>query len=169
MAPIVDLAGARFGLLTVIRPVGKKSRGVLWECQCDCGGTKEIVGFRLTQGVYGSCGCKKSRKSWESYSPIRRHHPLANTYTMMLQRCYNENHDKFSYYGGRGIQVCDRWRFGEGGVPGFECFVADMGDKPSSTHTLDRKNNDAGYSPANCRWATKAEQAANRRPYKRAA
>lgn len=165
----LDLAGRRFGLLTAVRPVGMKNRGVLWLCQCDCGGSKDIVSFRLTRGVYGSCGCKKSRKSWDSYSPIRKGHALANTYSMMVQRCHNENHDKFEYYGGRGIFVCDRWRYGENGVPGFECFAADMGQKPTQLHTLDRRDNNAGYSPDNCRWATKSEQQSNRRPYKRAA
>lgn len=165
----LDLAGRRFGLLVAVRAVGNKSRGVLWHCQCDCGGSKEIVSFRLTRGVYGSCGCKKSRKSWESYSPIRKGHPLANTYSMMMQRCHNANYDKFEYYGGRGIFVCDRWRFGEGGVPGFECFASDMGGKPSALHTLDREDNNKGYSSDNCRWATKSEQQFNRRPWKRAA
>lgn len=78
----------------------------------------------------------------------------------MKQRCYNPNKDKFAYYGGRGIQVCDRWRWS------FSAFLADMGRKPTLAHSLDRIDNDGNYTPTNCRWATRQEQRANRRDIK---
>jgi hypothetical protein len=77
----------------------------------------------------------------------------------MKSRCHNPNFKHYNYYGGRGISVCDRWR------ASFECFLADMGDKPTSSHTLDRINNDGNYEPGNVRWATMQEQAKNRRPH----
>ncbi len=77
----------------------------------------------------------------------------------MLRRCYDTKHPAFPYYGERGIQVCDRWR----GKDGYANFLADMGEPPDGL-TLERKENDKGYQPSNCRWATWKEQAANRRP-----
>jgi hypothetical protein len=74
----------------------------------------------------------------------------------MKQRCLNPNHDSYPRYGGRGIRVCDRW------LASFEDFLADMGRKPSDTHSIDRKDNDGHYDPGNCRWATGVEQQANR-------
>lgn len=88
---------------------------------------------------------------------------LANTkeyiaWNGMMQRCYNENYISYPYYGGRGIKVCDRWR------NSYENFLADMGRAPSKNHSLDRfPDNNADYGPGNCRWATLAEQAKNRR------
>jgi len=75
----------------------------------------------------------------------------------MKQRCYNYNNSNYNYYGGRGIIVCDRWRYS------FENFIEDMERKPSLDHSLDRINNDGNYEPENCRWATLSEQNSNRR------
>jgi hypothetical protein len=81
----------------------------------------------------------------------------------MIRRCYRPETESFKYYGARGIGVCDRWRYGEGGLSAFQCFIADMGRRPSKDLSIDRENNDGDYSPDNCRWATSVEQAANKR------
>lgn len=88
------------------------------------------------------------RKSWDS----------------MKGRCYNPKEAGYDNYGGRGIKVCDRWLHGENGMTGFECFIADLGERPTKGHSLDRIDSDGDYTPENCCWATRREQVWNSRP-----
>ena len=85
------------------------------------------------------------------------YHPLYVTYKGMLSRCYRQTDISYPDYGGRGIKVCDKWR------ESFWNFVADIPPKPSSSHQLDRRDNDGDYEPENVRWLSSAKQNQNKR------
>ena len=147
-----ELTGRRFGRLTVKEKVGSRKQRIVWACECDCGNTTEATTNKLTSGHTKSCGCYKFEFG---VTHGRSDCPTYRSWKGMMARCYNEGHMHFPSYGGRGIAVCDRWH-------DFDCFVADMGDRPEGC-SLDRINNDMGYSPENCQWSTAKEQANNRR------
>lgn len=159
----LDLKGHRFGRLRVTS--AWRSRGVVqWFCQCDCGEWGWFRVGHLVNGYTKSCGCfqRELALSHLSHKPkhghARNRTPTYVTWDGMIQRCTNPNERvRYSYYGGRGVRVCDRWMK-------FENFLADMGERPKGL-TLDRIDGNRGYEPSNCRWATRSEQSRNQRRY----
>jgi hypothetical protein len=160
-----DLTGQRFGRLTATARAADR-RANYWRCACDCGNESVVRGVLLRNGNTQSCGCYSKEVSAaigrNNATHGKRHVPEYAIWNQIKQRCRNPNATRFSDYGGRGINVCERW------AESFEAFYADMGPRPSSKHSIDRTNNDGNYEPGNCRWATGSQQAFNRRPRGRA-
>lgn len=154
-------AGDRVGRWLLVEPThaGRAS----FVCRCDCGSEKIIPAHNLASGRSQSCGCL--RRAWTA-ARFTRHGDSKSveykTWAGMLKRCNNPRTKSFADYGGRGIVVCDRWRT-------YEAFLADNGRRPTPQHSLDRIDVNGNYEPSNCRWATKVQQAKNKRCSKRVA
>lgn len=148
-----DLTGLRFGRLTVVSkaPDTLDSKYPKWRCVCDCGSTKDVVKSSLMHNLTTSCGCLRGGKAG-GLSKL----PEYSIWYNMKARCTNNSHPFYSNYGGRGIEVCERWET-------FPAFLEDMGSRPASHMTLDRKDSNLGYCKENCQWATRVEQSNNTR------
>lgn len=155
----IDIVGKRFARLTVQwflpddKPVAK-----FW-CLCDCGKEKSIEGQSLLRGLTQSCGCLQSERvkatATHGQSGVGRTRTY-NSWAAMMDRCHwGGNKSNFAEYGAKGIFVFHEWHK-------FENFYAAMGDRPANT-SLDRIDGTKGYGPGNCRWASRIEQALNRK------
>lgn len=166
-----DVTGRKFGRLTAVQLSSMERRDAYWMCRCDCGSETVVALGKLRLGKTVSCGCAKAdanrtRNLQHGGFSGEKATPEYSSWQAMKARCLRESHEARDRYAGRGIVVCDRWLHGEDGKHPFQCFLEDMGPRPAGT-TLDRVNNDGGYEPSNCRWATPKEQAQNRRPPRR--
>lgn len=169
-----------FGSLTVLerapdrfhqrndRPNGRGRRRKYWLVQCSCGTESfELDEYKLKNGAQACRSCTHSgennskRTHGESDAIIRGKRSAASPeyrcWKAAKNRCYNQKFKQYNDYGGRGIRMCDRW------LNSFEDFLADMGRKPTLSHSIQRQDNDGDYSPDNCHWGTDKEQRRNKR------
>jgi hypothetical protein len=162
MPPIKNLSGKNFKRLTAQWPEGFKRRVVVWLCVCECGNLTRVdtQHFGRTQ----SCGCRQAEtRDQTSHGQATGGRVTSEllAYYSAKRRCTNSADPAYPFYGGRGIQ----FKFSS-----FKEFFAELGTKPGREHSIDRISNGGHYEPGNVRWATKKEQALNRRarsPHKR--
>jgi len=169
-AYIKDITGQRFGRLVALAYARRSTTTgtkIFWRCLCDCGGTRETVSADLRKGKTRSCGCLfRELINGNQYALVHgsaRKGKLTRLYriwTGMRNRCSNPSGKDWSEYGGRGITVCDEWAVM---FPAFEKWAVANGY--ADNLSLDRIDNNRGYSPDNCRWADVKTQQANRRRY----
>ncbi len=162
MGKLIDLTGQRFGRLVVLERVENHGKDPAWLCKCDCGTVKTVSGNHLRSGNIQSCGCGRRDAAIEhSTKHGGGSSKLYKVWAGMKTRCYNSKFKYYKNYGGRGITVCKEWI---GNFGAFQDWALSHGYAEGLT--IDRIDNDKGYSPDNCRWVTMKEQRHNRRDCK---
>jgi hypothetical protein len=158
LAKFIDITNRRFGRLVALKVQKQDQHGFrLWKCRCDCRAITIVRQSHLHSGAIRSCGCLNSELSAKrKLTHGGTYLPEYAVWSTMHARCRNPNNKRWEHYGGRGIKVCKRWSK-------FENFIADMGQRPNAAYSLERINNNRGYSPKNCEWATAEKQSRNRR------
>ena len=147
-----DLTGERFGNLVVTAAAGSKDGSRMWHCACDCGKAVTFATTDLQTARCRSCGCGRHRTKH-----ARARSPEYGAWRHIKSRCYNVNCSEYPNYGARGIVMCDEW------INSFEAFFAEVGERPSALHSIDRIDNNGNYEPGNVRWATQTVQNRNKR------
>lgn len=153
MKVVQDLTGQRFGRLLVIARAPHLHQRKAWLCCCDCGVERAFGENNLVRGLSASCGCLRIEATTK-HGQCRS--PEYLTWCSMHNRCSRPGNARYAEYGGRGIAVCERWR-------DFADFLSDMGSKPGPGHSIERIDNNVGYTPENCRWATATDQQRHKR------
>lgn len=145
-----DLTGRRFGRLLILSKIGHKGKGILWLAKCDCGNTHEVTSNQVLSGSCKSCGClRKEKITKHSLS----HTKLYDIWISMRDRCNNPNSQNYKHYGERGIKVCSKWQENF-----MDFYTWAMENNYKEGLSLDRKDNNKGYTPSNCRWVTQKVQ-----------
>jgi hypothetical protein len=159
MSRYQDVTGIEFGFLTPLRYLRTVKKMPIWLCRCRCGAEIEAKAKQLKDGKRKYCDTRKHIADWCPRSvdnPSRVHRLTWVSWSNMRSRCRYESVAHWRNYGGRGIKVCDRWQ-------NFEVFLSDMGERPSASYSIERKDVDGDYEPGNCVWATRRQQSLNRR------